>query len=258
MTPLDYKWVKSLSQASVRRREGCFVAEGHHLAGEALVWGRVRLLAVEEGREAACAAELEAANARGIPVYTVPAFRMQNLLPTKSPQGIFCVAEYRCAIFSPEHVPQRGLLCALERVQDPGNVGTILRTADALGLEGVLCSDDSADITNDKTLRASMGALYRVPVWRTDNLPWALKTLHEKGWETLCGHLKGESIFEAPHAGDRQVLVIGNEGAGVSDACAWACARLVRLPMPGGAESLNAAVASGVLLYELSRAMGRI
>ena len=254
---LDYKALRDLHTASGRRKQGCFLAEGHHLAGEALRWGRVRLLAVEEGRESVCEEEIGLEGEKKIPVHVIPSSRMKGLSQTSSGQGVFCVVEYEHKDFSPDILPSSGLLCMLERVQDPGNVGTILRTLDALGAEGMILSADSADITNDKTLRASMGAVYRVPVWRTEDPLETLRNLRASGWDVFCGDLSGDDFYQAAKGGPRQVFLVGNEGAGVTKEAAALASGRVRLPMPGKAESLNAAVAASVCLYEMAREAGR-
>jgi len=254
---LDYKFLRSLTTASARRREGCFLAEGHHLVGEALQWGRVQLLAVEEGRKDLCSAEIEKAESMGVPVYYLPSSRMKSLSQTQSHQGLLCVVEYRHRSFAPDCLPESGLVCILERVQDPGNVGTILRTADALGCEAVFLTADSADVTNDKALRASMGAIYRVPVYLLEDMKNTLTAMSEQGWKVFCGDLHGMDFFATERSFPKQAFLVGNEGSGVLPETAQLCSHRIRLPMPGHAESLNAAVASAVALYDLSREMGR-
>lgn len=149
-------------------------------------------------------------------------------------------------------VPRR-LIVILDRVQDAGNLGTIVRTADAFGAAGVFVGTGSADPFSGKALRAAMGSTYHLPVWQGDAAA-ALDALAAQGFVCLCGHLQGEAAL--PDVTARMALVIGNEGNGVSDAVAARCLRY-RLPMPGRAESLNAAVAAGILIYELAMRMAK-
>ena len=150
----------------------------------------------------------------------------------------------------PEYYPA-GLIVALDCVQDPGNLGTILRTADAMGACGLLLGEGCADPYAPKPLRAAMGSIYHIPVWQ-GNLENEAARLAAQGFTLVCGHLKGTDVL--PEPGEKCVLVIGNEGNGVSDAIAAQCEKY-RLPMYGFAESLNASVAAGILIYELARKM---
>ena len=139
----------------------------------------------------------------------------------------------------------------LDGLQDPGNLGTILRTADAMGAVGLLLGSGCADPYAPKPLRAAMGSIYHMPVWQGD-LPTEIEKLKRQDYTLVCGHLKGEGTL--PAATERMCLAIGNEGNGVSDNVADMCHKY-RLPMYGFAESLNAAVAAGILIYELARGM---
>jgi len=136
-------------------------------------------------------------------------------------------------------------------VQDPGNVGTILRTADALGASALFVGSGTADPFSGKTLRAAMGSTYHLPIYTGDAVE-AVQALRKQGFTCICGHLKGESTL--PRLSSKTALVIGNEGNGVSDTVAEACT-LYKLPMRGHAESLNAAIAAALLIYELSNRM---
>ena len=140
----------------------------------------------------------------------------------------------------------------IEGVQDPGNVGTILRTADAAGFDGALLSSACADLYGAKTLRATMGSVFRVPVRRTADLPAALEEMKARGYAIVATELGGADFYaHCPH--ERAVLVIGSEGNGVSAAVREVATHHLALPMRGGAESLNAAVAAGIMMYELMR-----
>ena len=142
----------------------------------------------------------------------------------------------------------------MDGVQDPGNVGTILRTADAAGFDGALLSSACADLYGAKTLRATMGSVFRVPVRRTADLPAALEEMKARGYAIVATELGGADFYaHCPH--ERAVLVIGSEGNGVSAAVREVATHHLALPMRGGAESLNAAVAAGIMIYEMARAV---
>ena len=175
--------------------------------------------------------------------------REETLTLTETPQWVCATVKTPC-VPVPEYYPE-GLIVALDAVQDPGNLGTILRTADAMGAVGLLLGGGCADPYAPKPLRAAMGSIYHMPVWQGD-LPTEIEKLKRQDYTLVCGHLKGEGTL--PAATERMCLVIGNEGNGVSDNVADMCHKY-RLPMYGFAESLNAAVAAGILIYELARQM---
>lgn len=172
---------------------------------------------------------------------------MKSLTNTNEPQWVCASVE------TPQHeLPlcyPHGLIVMLDSVQDPGNMGTIIRSADAFGACGVLINEACADPYAPKPVRASMGSVYHLPIWRGD-LIRELDRLVEQKYTLICGHLEGDE--ELPPINDKAVLVIGNEGHGVSDEIAERCIKY-RLPMYGLAESLNASVAAGILIYELAK-----
>ena len=138
-------------------------------------------------------------------------------------------------------------------MQDPGNVGTIIRTADAAGFTGVLFSPECADLFSPKVLRATMGSVFRLGFSFPASLPVALEQLKKDGYSVLSSQLDGSPFYDRKDVSSSFVLVIGNEGNGVSDAVKAAATHHLCLPMRGGAESLNAAVAAGIMMYDLTR-----
>lgn len=187
----------------------------------------------------------------GAIVYSVSRAVLESLCESQTPQGI--VAVVQTPDLTPPSAYPSGLVVVLDGVQDPGNVGAIVRSADAFGASGLLLSPACADVFAPKTLRAAMGSTYHLPVWQGELLP-ELTNLRQQGFTALCGDLKGRETLPALSAS--VALVIGSEGSGVSEAVVDACLRF-RLTMRGRAESLNASVAAGVLLYVVSEAMPR-
>ncbi|MDD3242579.1 MAG: RNA methyltransferase [Eubacteriales bacterium] len=241
--------VRRLEQAKVRREEGAFLAEGPHLVEEALRAGfPLREVYLRDD----CDSELAQEACRmARQAFSLSAGAFRALSQTSTPQGIVAVVEGRAQPFAPEKA-QGTLLVALDGVQDPGNVGTVLRTAAAVGACGVLLGPGCADPLGAKAVRASMGAVFKLPLWESADLAANIAALTQAGWHTLCGHLHGKNFFERASFA-KAALVIGSEGAGVSAEVARACAGLYRLPMENQTESLNAAVAAGVMLYDLWR-----
>ena len=175
----------------------------------------------------------------------------EKLSGTKSNQGVFALFETPVPPADTLDTARRILM--LEGVQDPGNVGTIIRTADAAGLDGVLLSNQCADVFSPKVLRATMGSIFRMNLRTTDDLPGELTKLREKGYSILSSQLDGTPFYERQGVAERFALIIGNEGNGVSEQVQQTATHRVRLPMRGGAESLNAAIAAAIMMYELMR-----
>lgn len=233
---------KMLSGARERREAGLHLAEGEKLVIEAFTSGqKVRTLFIEEGfalpKVIGVSAETE--------LISVTRSVLEVLTEAKTPQHTVAVVETP-SLEPPETYPA-GLVVLLDCVQDPGNVGTVIRTADALGAAAVFLGEGTADPFSVKTLRASMGSSYHVPLYAGNALE-AVTKLKSQGFTPVCGHLAGSS--ELPKHGKKTVLVIGNEGNGVSRAVADQCL-LYRLPMKGRAESLNAAIAAALLIDRL-------
>lgn len=181
----------------------------------------------------------------------------------KSPEGIICVVKYidkfhkiatinnRSDFESTPLIVAEGKIFAVESVRDPGNLGTIIRTAAAFGVDCLLISADCADIYNLRTVRAAMGALFRQSIVRVNDLPGALKVLSESGRTIYAATLGKEAVL----LGDKMLsskdcIVVGNEGHGLSDETIEACDHNILIPMAVGAESLNAAVAASVCMWE--------
>ena len=151
------------------------------------------------------------------------------------------------------HEKQGSFLLLLDGIQDPGNLGTILRSADAFGVHGVLLSSDCTDPYSPKALRSAMGSTYHLPVWKGEAEP-ALHYMIAEGFLPICGHLHGSDAL--PETMKKVVLIIGNEGNGVRDSISSNCIRY-RLPMFGKAESLNASVAASILMYVVSNILNK-
>jgi len=154
----------------------------------------------------------------------------------------------------PESVPldhQQGRLMLLENVQDPGNVGTILRTLDAAGFAGCILTPGCADPYAPKALRATMGSALRIPITFADSAAQAVKTLNQRGYATIAASLDGQPFYEREALGESVCVLIGNEGQGLTPEAQAACSHRYKLPMRGGAESLNAGIAAAVMMYDL-------
>ncbi len=145
------------------------------------------------------------------------------------------------------------LLLILENLQDPGNLGTIVRMAEGAGVTGIIMSSNTVDIYNPKTIRSTMGSLYRVPVIYVDDICKAVDECKEKGVKVYAAHLKGTDNYNQKDYAQPTAFMIGNEGNGLSDRLTQKADELVRIPMHGKVESLNAAIACTILTYEAVR-----
>ena len=241
--PLVKAWRQLLS-AQGRKAQQRFLAEGNHLVQEALSAGAAETLIVDRESQDRYAGLM----AESLPCYVVSPEIIKALSDSKTPQGVLAV----CPLPKPAK-PAGKRLVALNQVQDPGNVGAILRSMDAAGSGTMLIDTGCADPFSPKALRASMGAVFRVPVIWTADLAGILSGLKESGCQLIAGDLRGDPFFDHPLYEAFSCLLIGNEGAGLEpDLLALSDLRL-KLPMPGGAESLNAAVAASLMIYDILR-----
>ncbi len=239
------KQLRRLQDASGRREQGKFLCEGIRMCREAVEagWAREILCTSAQARQGQ-----ELGQRAGVAPVLVSDAVMESLCTTRTPQGIACV----CPLPEMSRFPEGRLLVALDGVQDPGNLGTILRTADAAGFAGALLGAGTADPFGPKALSATKGSVFRLRMKRCPELAPVLEDCARRGMAVVASELGGEDFYEGLPGG-ATVLVIGSEGNGISPEVSGACTHHLRLPMPGGAESLNAAVAAGIMIYEIMR-----
>ncbi len=172
---------------------------------------------------------------------------------TRTPQGILLVV--RQPVYTLEQMADvpSPLLVVIEGLQDPGNLGTIIRTGEGAGITGVILSGDTVDIFNPKTIRATMGSVFRVPFLYAADLGEMIHRLHGKGIRTYAAHLEGKRYYDGVSYRQGTAFLIGNEGRGLSREMARLAGEYVKIPMEGQVESLNAAVAAALLMYEAHR-----
>ena len=180
----------------------------------------------------------------------------KHVSDTMTPQGVLVVMEQEH--YEPEYVMssregKNPLLMVLDNLQDPGNLGTILRAGEAAGVTGVVMSKDCVDIYNPKVIRSTMGSIYRMPFVYVEDLEQVVKDLNKTGIHTYAAHLKGVNSYDQEDYTKGSAFLIGNEGNGLRDEIADAAQIYVKIPMCGQVESLNAAIASSVLMFEAAR-----
>lgn len=172
---------------------------------------------------------------------------------TKTPQGVLCVLEMFHYDLEQRLAYANGTWIILEDIQDPGNLGTILRTGEGAGIEGIIMTDHTVDIYNPKTIRSTMGSLYRVPFFVTNCIEETLKNMEKKGFSIYAAHLEGSRFYDEFSYRGKTAFLIGNEGNGLKENTAKLATAYLKIPMEGHVESLNAAVASSILMYEAYR-----
>ena len=236
-------------RGKARREQGVFVAEGRKMFSEAPPkW--VEKVYVSEALTGA--AELMA-QVRRLPYEIVakPVFRQMS--DTQTPQGILTVLktpEYRLEEILDRENP---LLMVLEDLQDPGNAGTIFRTGEGAGLSGVLLTRNCVDITNPKVIRSTMGSVYRMPFVYVEDVASLSEAFRSRSIRTYAAHLQGKNTYDKEDYTQGSAFFIGNEGKGLTEEAAWTADTWIRIPMSGQVESLNAAMAAGILMYEAAR-----
>ena len=243
--PLVARLRKLGASRSFRRSEGAFLCEGPKLVGEAIRWGvPLEILVTAEG------ARMPFAVPGGVRQVTVPADLLAAVSTVESPQGVLAVC--RQPDLTPPERLDGGRYLVLDGVQDPGNLGTIWRTADAFGAAGLLLANGCADPFSPKTVRATRGAAFRLPVWELE-LDAAAERLAAAGIPLYATALREDTVDVREVDLSAAAVVIGSEGRGVSPRALALCRQTVKIPMLGRCESLNAAVAAAVVLGEMGR-----
>lgn len=177
----------------------------------------------------------------------------KDMAQTMSPQGILAVVKQPVYSFEKMLFPGKKTLLFLEDVRDPGNLGTIIRTAEGADVDGIIMSKGTVDLFNPKVIRSTMGAVFRMPFVYVDDIKEAIITAKEKDVRFYGAHLKGKEDYAGITYPLRSAVIIGNEANGITDATADMADELVKIPMTGSVESLNAGVAAAVFMYEIYR-----
>lgn len=181
-----------------------------------------------------------------------------KLSDTRTPQGILAVVEQPRYELNQLLQQENPLFLLLENLQDPGNLGTILRTGEGAGITAVIMSAATVDIFNPKVIRSTMGSIYRVPFLYEDDLQAAVERLHAAGVKTYAAHLQGETYYDSFSFQGPTAFLIGNEANGLGQALTDQASARLKIPMEGRVESLNAGVAAALLMYEAHRQRSRM
>lgn len=177
---------------------------------------------------------------------------MDTISDTKTPQGVVSLVKRQHYTVKEVCERDNSLIMALENLQDPGNLGTIIRTAEGAGVTGILMSRNTVDVYNPKVVRATMGSIFRIPFCYVENLTETVGNLKRQNFIVYSAHLQGKSFYDYDYQ-KPTIFCIGNEGSGLSKELSEAANYKIKIPMRGKVESLNAATASTVLMYEALR-----
>lgn len=238
------KEVNSLKAKKERDKTGLFILEGKRLVDEIPnSWEIKYLLKAESYSE-----DINFEN-----VYTVKDSLFEKISETVNPQGILAVCHIKEFDVTNVDYSNSPFFVVLENVADPGNMGTLIRTADAAGADGIFLSKGCVDIYNPKVIRATMGSIFHLPIYRNLNLMDLMEDFKNNNVKTLAAHLKGTSTPYKVDMTTACAVIIGNEANGLSDEISEMASDLVKIPMPGKAESMNAGIAGGILIYEAVR-----
>lgn len=238
------KWVKEihrLYKRKGRKESGQFVLEGWHLVEEALQGGALLTAIFVEEEQAPRLQKWQLT----VPQYQVTKEVLKAMSATPQPQGVLAIAQQ---LKYPKD-EGKGRYLLLDRVQDPGNIGTMIRTADAAGYTAVILGEGCADLYNDKVLRSMQGSQYHIAIYEANLKEW-IAHFQKQGGQVLGTQLNPQAKdYRALQPSDSFAILMGNEGQGAAPELLEQCDQTVYLPMKGQAESLNVAVAAGILLF---------
>ncbi|MGN0526902.1 MAG: TrmH family RNA methyltransferase [Acutalibacteraceae bacterium] len=246
--------VKVRESSSFRKKENIFFTEGARLCYDAALTNvKIKELFVTEKAREKYKDYVRLAESKAERLFVVSEDVAEKLSDTKSNQGVFCLCEMLDKKTNIGKIKYNGKYIALENISNPSNFGAVIRTAEAMGLDGVIVSG-GCDIYNPKCQRSAMGSLFRMNIAESAYLPDTLKELSANGMEVLAGvpSENAVKITDIDMCGG-VVAVIGNEGNGITEETCEASTKLVTIPMKGRAESLNAAAAASIIIWEMMR-----
>lgn len=247
-----------LKKAKERKESRCFVVEGTKMVMEApKEW--LKAVYVSESFEENSQQHLFLQELREYCKKTEILFEVvsdsvfKSVSDTQTPQGILAVVSMPSYQMKDLFKKEKTNLLILESIQDPGNLGTMIRTGEGAGITGVIMNKTTVDIFNPKTIRSTMGSIYRVPFLAAEDFKEVIQELKEKGVCVYAAHLKGEQMYDEEDYTKACAFLIGNEGNGLSNEIAELADTYIKIPMEGSVESLNAAISAALLMYETNR-----
>ncbi len=247
--------VKLMSSAKERREKQLFIVEGVRLCGEALENGcELTEVFYTEEAHAKYTETVDKLEAKAEKSYLITSEIADKIADTVSPQGVFVIGKMIQNHINLDEIRTDGMFILLENVQDPANIGAVFRTAEALGLTGAMLTSDCCDPYNPKAMRASMGAVFRMPYLIVDDIVATINACKAKNMRPIASvPAGGASKITSIRFFKGVIMCVGNEGNGLSEKLKSVCGERVTIPMNGRAESLNAATAASILMWEMVR-----
>jgi len=262
------KKIKSLKVKKYRELNGLFFIEGKRFVEEALLSGadiEHIIVSREMEKDTEISRLITMGREKAKEIIAVSQNVLNEISDTTTPQGILAVVKMKKYSLEDIVPEENDNLCdnikenpcrhyvILDGIQDPGNMGTIIRTADAAGFNGVIVSKGCVDLYNPKVLRSTMGSVFHIPVYFSDDLAETLDKLKSRAVKIYASHLNATKNYYEVDMTRNAAIIIGSEANGISDISVEMADELIKIPMPGKAESLNASVAAGLLMYETIR-----
>ncbi|MGL4990724.1 MAG: TrmH family RNA methyltransferase [Sarcina sp.] len=241
-----FKNIKKLKEKKYRNQSGTYLIEGLRFVDEAFK-SSIKVEKLLYTTEFLDKHKEFLKNKETIEHIVLSESLLKELSFTGTPQGVMAIIN-----MENKNINNGDIFVLVDKVQDPGNMGTIIRTAHAVGASGILTTKGTVDIYNDKVLRSTMGSIFYIPIIEDENLE-ITKSLKSKNYKLVVSSLQGEKNFFEENLNGNIIIAVGNEGNGVSDEIYNISDIKVKIPMPGSAESLNVAVATSVMLYEKVR-----
>lgn len=245
-----FKNLKKLKERKVRNKEKKYIIEGFRLVEEAIKANvEIEALIFNNDGEVKSNKFLDKYDLDKYDKYLFKDNLFKELSSTENPQGIIAIGKI---VTSFKEIEGESLLLC-DKLQDPGNLGTIIRTAHAAGVSGIILTKGTVDIYNDKVMRSTMGSMFYIPIIYDDSDYSYIRSLKNKGYKIVATSLEdSKSLYNEDLTG-KVILTVGNEGNGVSEEVFQMADIKVRIPMPGGAESLNVGIATSIIIYEKLR-----
>ncbi len=243
------KLVRSLSKKSSREKMGCFIVEGKRIAEEAIrdIPEKISYVIISHSFRDKNTDIYNSLNRSGLNIYLVPDYIFDSISDTESPQGILAVVK-----FMDEKTEDCDRLLILDGISEPGNMGTILRTAEAMGFNDIILCGNAVDIYSPKVVRSTMGSLFRLNFKIEKNYDF-IKNIKSNGYKIYATALSSSVSLEEIEPCKKSAIVIGNEAHGVSEDILSSSDINVRIDMEGHVESLNASVAAAITMYKFKK-----
>lgn len=260
ITSSENKIFKHVSKLKIKKHRDAFseyIIEGTNVIKEAIAYkANISFIIVnknilDNNANQEVKELLKSLKAFNFDIYTLDEKLFIKLADTETPQGLLAVVKKENWI--KKIVINNGNIIVLDRLQDPGNIGTILRTADSAGFEGAIVLKGTADIYSPKVVRSATGSLFRLPILFGENPEEILELLNRYKKTIICADLNGKEYYFNVPMKNQVAIIVGNEGNGICEEFLHNCHKKVKIPMKGSTESLNAAVAAAILIYESVR-----